>query len=105
MTHTAVPLKLDQEASRGEDNSAELKSSGFEELLNLREAASLLGMHWKTLERRAQSGKVPAFRVFGRWRFRVSVLNQWVGEKLVIHNERDVKWSKPAALRESGEEE
>jgi excisionase family DNA binding protein len=105
MAHTSTPSKLDQEALRGKDKSAKLKSGGFEELLNLREAASLLGMHWKTLERRAQSGKVPAFRVFGRWRFRASVLNHWVDEKLVINNENKVQWTQPAALRESGEEQ
>jgi excisionase family DNA binding protein len=105
MAHISTPSKLDQEALRGKDKSTKLKSSGFEELLSLREAASLLGMHWKTLERRAQSGKVPAFRVFGRWRFRASVLNHWVDEKLVINNENKVQWTQPAALRESGEEQ
>jgi excisionase family DNA binding protein len=105
MAHISIPSKLDQEALRGKDKSTKLKSSGFEELLSLREAASLLGMHWKTLERRAQSGKVPAFRVFGRWRFRASVLNHWVDEKLVINNENKVQWTQPAALRESGEEQ
>ena len=63
MAQTSTQPKLDQEAPRGKDKPAKLKSSGFEELLSLREAASLLGMHWKTLERRAQSGKVPAFRI------------------------------------------
>jgi hypothetical protein len=46
------------------NSKSERVKVGFEELLDLREAASLLGMHWKTLERRAQSGKVPAYRVF-----------------------------------------
>ena len=105
MAQTLTQSKLDQEAPRGKDKSAKLKSGSFEELLNLREAASLLGMHWKTLERRAQSGNVPAFRVFGRWRFRASVLNQWVDKKLVINSENKVQWTQPAALRESGEEQ
>jgi excisionase family DNA binding protein len=87
------------------NSKSERVKAGFEELLTLREAASLLGMHWKTLERRAQSGKVPAFRVFGRWRFRASVLKHWVDKKLVINSENKVQWTQPAALRESGEEQ
>ncbi len=35
----------------------------FEPLLNLEEAAAVLGMHWKTLERMARGRKVPALKV------------------------------------------
>jgi excisionase family DNA binding protein len=105
MAHSAAPSSPERESSSGQGTTEKLKVIDFEELLNLRQAALLLGMHWKTLERRAQSGKVPAFRVFGRWRFRASVLNRWVDQKLVIHNENTIQWSQPAALRESGEEE
>jgi excisionase family DNA binding protein len=52
--------------------------SGFEEFLDLRETASLLGMHWKTLEGMARSQKIPAFKAGKRWRFRVSSLNVWL---------------------------
>jgi excisionase family DNA binding protein len=54
------------------------KFNGFEELLYLREAASLLGMHWKTLETMARARKVPALKVGKRWRFRASALNLWL---------------------------
>ena len=50
----------------------------FEELLDLRKAAVILGMHWKTLEGMARSRKVPAFKVGKRWRFRLSSLNAWL---------------------------
>ena len=56
--------------------------STFEPLLNLQEAASILGMHWKTLEGMARSGKVPAFKVGKRWRFRLSSLNPWLEDGL-----------------------
>jgi excisionase family DNA binding protein len=104
MTHLETSSNPNRDASPSHSESERVKV-GFEELLTLREAASLLGMHWKTLERRAQSGKVPAFRVFGRWRFRASVLNQWVDNKLVSNSENKVQWTQPAALRESGEEQ
>jgi excisionase family DNA binding protein len=80
MARVSTSSNFDKDTSPGKSH-AEKQFSGFEKLLDLREAASLLGMHWKTLERRAQSGTVPAFRVFGRWRFRVSILNRWVDKK------------------------
>ncbi len=50
----------------------------FEPLLDLQEAALVLGMHWKTLETKARHRKVPAFKVGKRWRFRLSSLNSWL---------------------------
>ena len=50
----------------------------FEPLLDLHEAASVLGMHWKTLEGKARQKEVPAFKVGKRWRFRLSSLNTWL---------------------------
>jgi excisionase family DNA binding protein len=50
----------------------------FEPLLDLHEAASVLGMHWKTLESKARHKEVPAFKVGKRWRFRLSSLNVWL---------------------------
>jgi excisionase family DNA binding protein len=50
----------------------------FEELLDLRQAASLLGMHWKTLEIMARRRRIPALKVGKRWRFRASALNSWL---------------------------
>ncbi len=54
----------------------------FEPLLNLEEAAKVLGMHWKTLEGMARNRKVPALKVGKRWRFRLSSLNTWLENEL-----------------------
>jgi excisionase family DNA binding protein len=56
----------------------EKSMSDFEPLLDLREAASILGMHWKTLEGKARNREIPAFKVGKRWRFRLSSLNIWL---------------------------
>ena len=55
-----------------------MRSTTFEPLLDLHEAASILGMHWKTLEGKARHKEVPAFKVGKRWRFRLSSLNSWL---------------------------
>lgn len=57
-------------------------SPSFEPLLDLREAAGILGMHWKTLEGMARNRKVPALKVGKRWRFRLSSLNTWLESEL-----------------------
>lgn len=49
----------------------------FEPLLNTEDAAALLGVHPKTLERWAREGRVPAYDL-GRWRFRASALDVWL---------------------------
>ncbi|MGA7155306.1 MAG: helix-turn-helix domain-containing protein [Acidobacteriaceae bacterium] len=54
----------------------------FEPLLDLREAASILGMHWKTLEGMARNRRVPALKIGKRWKFRLSSLNRWLEDGL-----------------------
>jgi excisionase family DNA binding protein len=77
----------------------------FERLLHLQEAAGLLEMHWKTLESMARKGTVPAFRVGGRWRFRASLLNDWLEKRLVNPHSSEVQWNQPTALRDAGEKQ
>ena len=50
----------------------------FEPLIDSATAATLLGIHEKTLQRMAREGRVPAIRVGKFWRFRKSVLNTWL---------------------------
>lgn len=50
-------------------------------ILTLREASSLLRVSAKTLEDLAAKGKVPAFRVDGRWRFAKTSLEEWIAER------------------------
>jgi excisionase family DNA binding protein len=59
----------------------------FEPLLSLREAADLLGVHWKTLEIFARRGQIPGTKVGKRWRFRASVLDRWLADRLGPTNE------------------
>lgn len=54
----------------------------FEPLLNSREAAELLHVHYKTLERKARRGEVPAYQIAGRWYFRASELDGWLKSQL-----------------------
>ena len=53
------------------------KRLSFERLLTTAEAARLLGVHPKTIEKWARSGTVPAYNL-GRWKFRASELDAWL---------------------------
>jgi excisionase family DNA binding protein len=50
----------------------------FEPLITSEKAAELLGIHLKTLQRMARSGRIPAVRIGKFWRFRKSDLDSWV---------------------------
>lgn len=61
----------------------QLSTSGqFERLLDSDEAAALLGIHKKTLQRMARSGEVPGVQIGDLWRFRASILNDWLASRL-----------------------
>jgi len=55
-------------------------STGFEPLLETEEAAALLKIHPKTLQKLARTGKVDAIQIGKLWRFRASALNRWLEE-------------------------
>lgn len=50
----------------------------FEPLLDSDQAAALLRIHPKTLQKKARAGEIPGRHVGNRWRFRVSDLNDWL---------------------------
>ena len=57
------------------------RDEGFEPLLDSEEAAALLKIHPKTLQKLARNGEVDAIQIGKLWRFRASALNRWI-EKL-----------------------
>jgi len=70
-----------------------LNQKAFEPLLSDAQAADLLGLHAKTVQRLARTGELPAVRIGRYWRFRVSALNAWInlqstGQPACVENER-----------------
>jgi excisionase family DNA binding protein len=53
----------------------------FERLLDSDEAASLLKIHPKTLQKLARKGEIVGVQIGKLWRFRASVLNDWLERK------------------------
>ena len=48
------------------------------QLLTLSEAADILQVSTRTLQRMIHSGEMPALKVGGQWRVRRALLRQWV---------------------------
>lgn len=46
--------------------------------LSTREAAEYLGMHIETVRDKARLGQVPGYKVGRGWRFKASILDEWV---------------------------
>ena len=55
-----------------------MKTYEFEPLIDAEQAAKLLGIHPKTLQKMAREGRVPRIRVGKFWRFRRSELDSWL---------------------------
>lgn len=58
--------------------SSAVQDEGFEPLLDSEEAAALLKIHPKTLQKLARNGEVAAIQIGKLWRFRASALDEWV---------------------------
>ena len=54
-----------------------------EPLITAEEAAELLCCSAKTVKRMAMQGKIPAMQIGNRWRFRSSLLDEWMRDQLL----------------------
>lgn len=71
-----------REAFAAEDIEGQIPA--FEPLLDSDEAARLLRIHPKTLQRMARNGEIRGLQIGKLWRFRASQLNQWMESKITI---------------------
>lgn len=69
---------MDWRIRRSTKGKRGLAMEHFEPLLNSEEAATLLKIHPKTLQKMAREGRVPSKRIGDLWRFRASELDVWV---------------------------
>lgn len=59
-------------------------------LLTLTEAAELLHVSTRTVQRLIRHGELPAFKVGGQWRVREAQLREWI-ENRELHGAREEK--------------
>ena len=60
----------------------QIRELTFEQLLDSDGAAALLKIHPKTLQKMARNGEIAGVQVGRLWRFRASVLNEWLEHKM-----------------------
>ena len=70
-------------------------SYSFEPLLNSEQAAALVKVHPKTLQRYARNGVIRGLRVGKLWRFRASDLDDWSqdSEQIAIDSQAEQSYS------------
>jgi excisionase family DNA binding protein len=66
----------------GDSNFSIQLQPTFEPVLDSEEAAALLKIHPKTLQKLARDGKIPGVRIGKLWAFRASTLNRWLEQKM-----------------------
>jgi excisionase family DNA binding protein len=65
-------------ASLDSPSAASASTYHFEPLLTDEQAAALLGLHPKNLQRLARTAEIPAHRIGRFWRYRASELDEWL---------------------------
>lgn len=74
-----LPLERKPPASVGADS---IHAGPTEQLLDSHEAAALLKVHPRTLQRLAQRGEIAGVQVGKLWRFRASSISDWIDRRL-----------------------
>ena len=88
LTVQSVPEKTQSAAAAGaEPSRARLQAfptGAFcpEPLLDSNQAAAIMRIHPKTLQKLARRGEIRALQIGKVWRFRASVLDEWIEQKL-----------------------
>lgn len=59
-----------------------MMSDERDDILTIDEVAAYLKAGKRTVYRLASSGKIPAFKLGGTWRFRRAELDEWIGRRI-----------------------
>jgi len=61
------------------------------QIMTLGDVAKYLGLHIMTVYKLTRSGRLPAAKVGGQWRFKRDVLNDWLKTQMESNNTVDAK--------------
>ena len=73
----------------------------IDQIMTLKEVAAYLKLAEKTAYKLAADGKLPGFKVGGRWRFRQEDIESWIEEKKKEQGERINRWAPLRLSRQS----
>ena len=70
------------------------------EVMNIRQASQYLGVSPDTLYKYVYEEKIPAFKLGNRWKFKKTILDQWMEQKSSIGEAKSTNTKKkPRAAR------
>ena len=69
------------------------------EVMNIRQASQYLGVSPDTLYKYVTEEKIPAFKLGNRWKFKKTILDQWMEEKSTMNMSIGAAKKKPRAAR------
>ncbi|OLE14571.1 MAG: DNA-binding protein [Acidobacteria bacterium 13_1_20CM_4_56_7] len=61
------------------------------EVMNIRQASQYLGVSPDTLYKYVYEEKIPAFKLGNRWKFKKTILDQWMEEKSTVGEAKSTK--------------
>ena len=79
---TQSPAAVGAEPSRARLQAFPTGAFAPEPLLDSTQAAAIMQIHPKTLQKLARRGTIRALQIGKVWRFRASVLDEWIEQKL-----------------------
>ena len=72
-------------------------ASDSREVMNIRQASQYLGVSPDTLYKYVTEEKIPAFKLGNRWKFKKTILDQWMEQKSSEAEAGDTTKAKAAA--------
>jgi excisionase family DNA binding protein len=70
------------------------------EVMNIRQASEYLGVSPDTLYKYVTGEKIPAFKLGNRWKFKKTILDQWMEQKSALNMNSAKK--RPRAAKAAG---
>jgi excisionase family DNA binding protein len=66
------------------------------EVMNIRQASQYLGVSPDTLYKYVTEERIPAFKLGNRWKFKKTILDQWMEQKSTMNTNSAKKRPRPA---------
>ncbi len=73
------------------------------EVMNIRQASQYLGVSPDTLYKYVYEEKIPAFKLGNRWKFKKTILDQWMEQKSTLGEGKETKKKPRGARAASGQ--
>ena len=77
-----------------------LSMADSREVMNIRQASQYLGVSTDTLYKYVYEEKIPAFKLGNRWKFKKTILDQWMEQKSTMNMSSAKK--RPKAAKAAG---